>query len=210
MDLAWVSPLLAPCWFLRLCDWLGRMVRVVLCSSACFLISLKYSGVFPFSSHRGTDRSSDTEQVFRLLRILEETEAKWGKMRTELSSGTLGHRRNASNLIYFTFLIVVCPDHSSLRPLSMEQKSLVKWTLCWVGKCLRLTLTLWEGNFFQYECEVGWPFHTELGMGNLLPFYQPPCPLLRTKKGRFRPWAATLTSLHQPQCPAPEHRESKH
>lgn len=148
MDLARVSPLLAPCWFPRLCDWLGRMVHSALCSSACLLISLKYSGVFPFSSHGGTDRSSDTEQVFRLLRILEETEAKWGKMRTELSSGMSGHQRNASNLIYFTFLIVVCPGHSSLWILSVEQKSLVKWTLCWVGKCLSLTLTLWEGNFF--------------------------------------------------------------
>lgn len=129
-------------------------------------------------------------------------------MRTEFSSGTLGHRTNASDLICFTFLIVVCPDHSFLLPLSMEQKSLVKWPLCWVGKCMRLTLTWWEGNFFQDECELGWPFHTELGMGNLLPFHQLPCPLLRTKKGRFRPWAATLTSLHQPQCPASEYRES--
>lgn len=62
-------------------------------------------------------------------------------MRTECSSGTLGHWRNASNLIYFIFLIDVCPAHPFFWPLSLEQKSPVEQTLCWVGKCLKLTLT---------------------------------------------------------------------
>lgn len=85
MDLAWVSLLLAPCWFLSLCDWLGQMVRAVLNGSGCLLISSKYPGVFPFFSHRGIDRNSEREQVFRLLEILEETEAKRGKIQTEHS-----------------------------------------------------------------------------------------------------------------------------
>lgn len=38
--------------------------------------------------------------------------------------------------------------------------------------------------------ELGWPFHAEFGMGNPLPFYQPPCPLLRTEKETFILWAA--------------------
>lgn len=53
-----LSPLLALCWFLRLCDWLGQMVRAVLHSSGCVPISLKYPGVFPFLQHRGADGNS--------------------------------------------------------------------------------------------------------------------------------------------------------
>lgn len=51
------------------------------------------------------------------------TEANWGKMRTESSSRICGHWRKCSSLIYFTYLIVVCPAHSFLWPLSLEQRS---------------------------------------------------------------------------------------
>ena len=64
-------------------------------------------------------------------------------------------------------------------------------------------------TIFKNKCELGWPFHPELGMGNPLPFHQSPSHLLGTQKERVIPRAETPTPLHPPQHPAPEHRESK-
>lgn len=83
-------------------------------------------------------------------------------MRTEFSLETWGHWRKSSGLICFTFLILVCPAHSFLWPLSLEQRSLVKWTPCWVGKCLRLTITLVSKSKYESGMAIShWTWHEE-------------------------------------------------
>lgn len=61
----------------------------------------------------------------------------------------------------------------------------------------------------ESKCELGGLFTLNLAWEIPSPFYQPPCPLLRTEKERFILWAATPAPLYVPQCSDPEHRESK-